>query len=172
MTTWWKNRSDELPPASPSADAPRRLLDPSATMLAIAVFVLLALAAAWWFGKRTRDTSPDALGFHARWLTWLAREFGLRPAPEQTPREFAQQLRNDLHESESDQATPAAGKMLAEVAALADHVVELHYRERYGARPATREELAAMDQRQQAIEAARHAQRTDRRGFFRGGRKE
>jgi transglutaminase-like putative cysteine protease len=119
-------------------------------MVGLSLLPPLVLLGLWsgyrlWARRRPPPRRPTArVAFYARLLRLLARARSWRPAPAQTPREFAEAVRPLLR---ADAATAAHADVPAEVTAL-------FYRVHYGGRPLSAAEADEVARRLDTLAAA------------------
>jgi hypothetical protein len=108
----------------------------------------------WAFRRRRSPTSqvasPSAdVAFYHQWLDVLARYGRLERSPWQTPWEFAEMVQQAL----------ARWPGSAAVAKVSRQVISLYYRARFGARPLTPEESAAIERQVAGLESTLKGQK-------------
>src|SRR5262249_48052925 len=109
--------------------------------------VVAGFVAVWLWRRHLRRKralhTPRADTLYTRLLALLSR-LGLRPAPAQTPREFAVQANETL----------AQRGTASELAEVRGRLVDLYYRARFGDRPPAAAELRKMDGELRALAGA------------------
>jgi transglutaminase-like putative cysteine protease len=110
----------------------------------------LVLTGFWWWRRRSRGLAAHAgsrtpqVEFYERWLALVSHHCKLQPSPSQTPREFAETVRQAF------QAHPSG----AILDSLAQKVIRLYYQVRFGARPLQPAEGSELDRELQELDAA------------------
>jgi hypothetical protein len=126
----------------------RLLLVPASLALAAG---LLLLGRRWRRRRRGRHSRAGGTGLgglYDRLLEVLAGPLGLRPSPEQTPRELAEAAAGLLRARLEEQSLPA------ELAGVPGRVVELLYRARWGGLSPAAAEMAEAGRQLDALEQA------------------